>query len=376
MPLPSRSSPADARAISSYTSCERVSPSPSDELPKKLAKLPRMGAAMCCAASVPPFMMPSNHSSNSCEFSPSSPKICCTPSLPLKIDVNCPPRPAPRPYGAPPRPPPRPPPGPPLPFPLENSGVFHEVFTKNLTSLSTATLLIYFAMRGGPPPSVGRPCRTTTERQGVVDGALGPANDAHDGLAAQTPAGVAARDGQEGLGTTPSGIDCGLAAGLLEAELAAGERIFAVLDANNRRVRRNSPMMSSGTSPCRTHRGGTMRRPDCCCSLGSRAAQVYWLAKCHTHLASAIWLCRLRRRGIKPAMFINETPTGPFTLIPNCTTARNRRHQIGNQRKARRKQDHGHRQEEGSTSKIVHSAPGLKSGRTKTPPRIVPKLSP
>ena len=51
---------------------------------------------------------------------------------------------------------------------------------------------------------------------------------------------------------------------------------------------RNSPMMSSGTSSCRTHRGGTMRRPGCCCSLGSRAAQVYWLAKCHTPLASAI----------------------------------------------------------------------------------------
>ena len=85
--------------------------------------------------------------------------------------------------------------------------------------------------RGGPPPSVGRPCRTTTERQGVVDGALGPANDARDGSAAQTPAGVAARDGQEGLGTTPTGNDCGLAAGLIEAELVAGERIFGVLDA-------------------------------------------------------------------------------------------------------------------------------------------------
>ena len=79
-----------------------------------------------------------------------------------------------------------------------------------------------------------------------------------------------------------------LAAGLIEAELAAGERIFGVLDANNRRVRRHSPMMSSGTSSCRTHRGGPMRRPGCCCSLGSRAAQVYWLAKCHTPLASAI----------------------------------------------------------------------------------------
>eukprot|EP00964_Phaeocystis_antarctica_P026948 scaffold15171_cov51-Phaeocystis_antarctica.AAC.1 len=43
---------ADARAISSYTLCERVSPSPFDELPKKLAKLPSMGAATCCTASV------------------------------------------------------------------------------------------------------------------------------------------------------------------------------------------------------------------------------------------------------------------------------------------------------------------------------------
>eukprot|EP00964_Phaeocystis_antarctica_P010076 scaffold5502_cov48-Phaeocystis_antarctica.AAC.2 len=75
-------------------------------------------------------------------------------------------------------------------------------------------------MRGGPPPSVGRPGRTTTERQGVVDGALGPANDTRDDSAAQTPGGVAARDGQEGFGTTPCGNDCGLAAGLIEAELA------------------------------------------------------------------------------------------------------------------------------------------------------------
>eukprot|EP00964_Phaeocystis_antarctica_P037418 scaffold21369_cov100-Phaeocystis_antarctica.AAC.1 len=69
-----------------------------------------------------------------CTCTCSSPKICCTPSLPLKIDVTCPPRPAPRPYGAPPRPPPRPPPGPPLPFPLGNAGGF----TKNSTSLSVS----------------------------------------------------------------------------------------------------------------------------------------------------------------------------------------------------------------------------------------------
>ena len=50
-----------------------------------------------------------------------------------------------------------------------------------------------------------------------------------------------------------------LAAGLIEAELTAGERIFGVLDANNRQVRRHSPMMSSGTSSCSTHRGGVRR---------------------------------------------------------------------------------------------------------------------
>ena len=168
-----------------------------------------------------------------------------------------------------------------------------------------------------PPLSVGRPCRTTTERQGVVDGALGPANDARDGSAAQTPAGVAARDGQEGLGTTPSGDDCGLAAGLIEAELAAGERIFGVLDANNRRVRRNSPMMSSGTSSCRTHRGGTMRRPGCCCSLGSRAAQLYWLAKCHTQLASAIWR---KRQSTQPHAHPQHTATLPHRTSPISQT--------------------------------------------------------
>eukprot|EP00964_Phaeocystis_antarctica_P088927 scaffold56630_cov36-Phaeocystis_antarctica.AAC.1 len=69
-------------------------------------------------------------------------------------------------------------------------------------------------MRGQPPPSVGRPCKTTTERQGVVDGALGPANDARDGSAAQTPAGVAARDGQEGRHNTPLEMDvCNLVPG-------------------------------------------------------------------------------------------------------------------------------------------------------------------
>ena len=36
------------------------------------------------------------------------------------------------------------------------------------------------------------------------------------------------------------------------------------------------------------HSGHAIGLQACCCSLGSRAAQVYWLAKCHTPLASAI----------------------------------------------------------------------------------------
>ena len=49
---------ADVRAISSYISCERVSPSPLGELPKKLARVPKTGAAMLPVplASLPPFM--------------------------------------------------------------------------------------------------------------------------------------------------------------------------------------------------------------------------------------------------------------------------------------------------------------------------------
>eukprot|EP00964_Phaeocystis_antarctica_P000539 scaffold306_cov46-Phaeocystis_antarctica.AAC.2 len=94
-------------------------------------------------------------------------------------------------------------------------------------------------MRGGPPPSVGRPCRTTTERQGVVDGTLGPANDARDGSAAQTTAGVAARDGQEGLGTTPS--DCGR----LTPPSATGEAWFSGSCLN----RRHDPEHSAADHP-------------------------------------------------------------------------------------------------------------------------------
>ena len=71
----------------------------------------------------------------------------------------------------------------------------------NFSGASTTYYIFRDATR--PPTSAGRPCRTTTERQGVVDGALGPANDARDGPAAQTPDGVAARDGQEGRHNTP-----------------------------------------------------------------------------------------------------------------------------------------------------------------------------
>eukprot|EP00964_Phaeocystis_antarctica_P081159 scaffold50745_cov72-Phaeocystis_antarctica.AAC.2 len=72
-------------------------------------------------------------------------------------------------------------------------------------------------------------------------------------------------------------------------------------------------MMSSGTSSCRTHRGGTMRRPGCCCSLGSRAAQVYWLAKCHTHLASVIWH---KRQSTQPHAHPQHTATLPHRTSP------------------------------------------------------------
>jgi len=55
-----------------------------------------------------------------------------------------------------------------------------------------------------------------------------------------------------------------------------------------------------------------MRRPGCCCSLGSRAAQVYWLAKCHTHLASAIWH---KRQSTQPHAHPQHTAT-----LPNRTS--------------------------------------------------------
>eukprot|EP00964_Phaeocystis_antarctica_P118330 scaffold82125_cov43-Phaeocystis_antarctica.AAC.1 len=45
--------------------------------------------------------------------------------------------------------------------------------------------------------SAGRPCWTKTERQGLVDGALGPADDVRDVWTSQTSTAVAARDGAQ-----------------------------------------------------------------------------------------------------------------------------------------------------------------------------------
>jgi len=60
-----------------------------------------------------------------------------------------------------------------------------------------------------------------------------------------------------------------------------------------------------------------MRRPGCCCSLGSRAAQVYWLAKCHTHLASAIWR---KRQSTQPHAHPQHTATLPHRTSPISQT--------------------------------------------------------
>jgi len=60
-----------------------------------------------------------------------------------------------------------------------------------------------------------------------------------------------------------------------------------------------------------------MRRPGCCCSLGSRAAQVYWLAKCHTHLASAI---RRKRQSTQPHAHHQHTATLPHRTSPISQT--------------------------------------------------------
>ena len=64
-----------------------------------------------------------------------------------------------------------------------------------------------------------------------------------------------------------------------------------------------------------------MRRPGCCCSLGSRAAQVYWLAKCHTPLASAIWP-KDQAHNLKPPQHtrhLTPTPTYSHTATSRDT---------------------------------------------------------
>ena len=82
----------------------------------------------------------------------------------------------------------------------------------------------------------GRPCWTKTERQGLVDGALGSANGVRDASTSQASTAVAARDGAEPAAQPGVQAHVQLAAGVIEADRAAGECIFDVLDTNHRRV--------------------------------------------------------------------------------------------------------------------------------------------
>ena len=66
--------------------------------------------------------------------------------------------------------------------------------------------------------SAGRPCWTKTERQGLVDGALGPANGVRDVSTSQAPTAVAARDGAEPIVQATVWADVQLAAGVIEAD--------------------------------------------------------------------------------------------------------------------------------------------------------------
>ena len=66
--------------------------------------------------------------------------------------------------------------------------------------------------------SAGRPCWTKTERHGLVDGALGPANGVRDVSTSQASTAVAARDGAEPLAQPAVLADVQLAAGVIEAE--------------------------------------------------------------------------------------------------------------------------------------------------------------
>ena len=66
--------------------------------------------------------------------------------------------------------------------------------------------------------SAGRPCWTKTERQGLVDGALGPADDVRDVSTSQISSAVAARDGAEQIAQATVRVHVQLAAGVIEAD--------------------------------------------------------------------------------------------------------------------------------------------------------------
>eukprot|EP00964_Phaeocystis_antarctica_P096735 scaffold63001_cov75-Phaeocystis_antarctica.AAC.2 len=61
--------------------------------------------------------------------------------------------------------------------------------------------------------SAGRPGWTKTERQGLVDGALGPADDVRDVSTSQTSTAVAARDGAQPTAQQALPADVQLGAG-------------------------------------------------------------------------------------------------------------------------------------------------------------------
>ena len=94
-------------------------------------------------------------------------------------------------------------------------------------------------VRGLPPPSAflffsrnarrhrysaGRPCWTKTERQGLVDGALGPANGVRDVSTWQASTAAAARDGAEPLAQPAVLADVQLAAYTLRKLQVIGKK--------------------------------------------------------------------------------------------------------------------------------------------------------
>ena len=66
--------------------------------------------------------------------------------------------------------------------------------------------------------SAGRPCWTKTERQGLVDGALGPADDVRDVSTSQTSTAVASRDGAEQVAKPTVRVHVQVAAGVIDAD--------------------------------------------------------------------------------------------------------------------------------------------------------------